>query len=63
MATLSEYCAANAFLDWFARLRNGIGLPAMSVGLGMISEFGYLHKHPDIEALDSNAAQRNQSYQ
>ena len=50
-ATLSNYCAANAFLDSFARFRNGIGLPAVSVGLGMISEVGYLHEHPDIEAL------------
>ena len=50
-ATLSNYCAANAFLDSFARFRNGIALPAVSVGLGMISEVGYLHEHPDIEAL------------
>lgn len=50
-ATESNYCSANAFLDAFARYRNSIGLPAISVGLGMISEVGYLHENPDIEAL------------
>ncbi|PYI29622.1 polyketide synthase [Aspergillus indologenus CBS 114.80] len=50
-ATESNYCAANAFLDAFARYRNRLGLPAISIGYGMISEVGYLHEHPDIEAL------------
>ncbi|KAL1863753.1 putative secondary metabolism biosynthetic enzyme [Paecilomyces lecythidis] len=50
-ATESNYCAANAFLDAFARYRNKLGLPAISVGYGMISEFGYLHEHPEIEAF------------
>ena len=50
-ATESNYCSANAFLDAFARYRNSLGLPAVSVGLGMISEVGYLHEHPDIEAF------------
>ncbi|KAL1971037.1 hypothetical protein VTN77DRAFT_2871 [Rasamsonia byssochlamydoides] len=50
-ATESNYCSANAFLDAFARYRNSLGLPAVSVGYGMISEVGYLHEHPDIEAL------------
>lgn len=50
-ATESNYCAANAFEDAFARYRRGLGLPAVSIGLGMISEVGYLHEHPDIEAL------------
>ena len=50
-ATESNYCAGNAFLDSFARFRRDLGLPAISVGLGMISEVGYLHEHPDIEAL------------
>ena len=50
-ATESNYCAANAFLDSFARYRNSLGLPAVSVGSGMISEVGYLHEHPDIEVL------------
>ena len=50
-ATESNYCAANAFQDAFARYRRAQGLPAVSVGLGMISEVGYLAEHPEIEAL------------
>ncbi|GKZ79415.1 hypothetical protein AnigIFM56816_003603 [Aspergillus niger] len=50
-ATESNYCAANSFLDAFARYRNHLGLPAISIGYGMISEVGYMHEHPDIEAL------------
>ncbi|KAI1142779.1 polyketide synthase [Hypoxylon sp. FL0543] len=50
-ATESNYCAANAFLDAFAQWRLQQGKPATSVGLGMISEVGYLHDNPDIEAL------------
>ncbi|KAK7906576.1 hypothetical protein PG985_016313 [Apiospora marii] len=50
-ATESNYCAANGFLDAFARYRRALGLPCVSVGLGMISEVGYLHENPEIEAL------------
>ena len=50
-ATESNYCSANAFLDAFARYRRHQGKPACSIGLGMISEVGYLHENPDIEAL------------
>ncbi|KAK6513545.1 hypothetical protein TWF281_005168 [Arthrobotrys megalospora] len=50
-ATEGNYCAANYFLDNFARYRRSLGLPATSVGLGMISEVGYLHENPDIEQL------------
>ena len=50
-ATESNYCAANGFLDAFAQWRRRQGKPAVSVGLGMISEVGYLHENPDIEAL------------
>lgn len=50
-ATESNYCSANYFLDVFARHRRSLGLPATSVGLGMISEVGYLHENPEIEAL------------
>ena len=50
-ATESNYCAANAFLDAFARYRRSQGKKACSIGLGMISEVGYLHENPDIEAL------------
>lgn len=50
-ATESNYCAANGFLDAFARYRHSVGKPAVSIGLGMISEVGYLHENPEIEAL------------
>ncbi|KAI8963504.1 polyketide synthase [Daldinia sp. FL1419] len=50
-ATESNYCAANSFLDAFAQWQRQQGVPAISVGLGMISEVGYLHENPDIEAL------------
>ncbi|KAI0877961.1 polyketide synthase-like protein [Hypoxylon argillaceum] len=49
--TESNYGAANAFLDAFAFWRRSQGKPATSLGLGMISEVGYLHENPDIEAL------------
>ncbi|KAL9091247.1 MAG: hypothetical protein Q9159_001542 [Coniocarpon cinnabarinum] len=50
-ATESNYCAGNFFLDTFARFRHAQGLPARSIGLGMISEVGYLHENPEIEAI------------
>ncbi|KAI1826121.1 reducing type I polyketide synthase 10 [Xylaria intraflava] len=50
-ATEANYCAGNYFLDLFARYLRTQGLPGVSVGLGMISEVGYLHENPDIEAL------------
>jgi hypothetical protein len=50
-ATESSYCSANGFLDAFAQWRRSQGKPAVAVGLGMISEVGYLHENPEIEAL------------
>lgn len=50
-ATEGNYCAANYFLDVFARFLRSKGLPGISIGLGMISEVGYLHENPEIEAL------------
>ncbi|RFU78519.1 polyketide synthase [Trichoderma arundinaceum] len=50
-ATESNYCSGNHFLDHFARFMRNKGLPAVSVGLGMISEVGYLHENPEIEAI------------
>ncbi|KAF3402032.1 Polyketide synthase-nonribosomal peptide synthetase [Penicillium rolfsii] len=50
-ATESNYCSGNFFLDMFARYRRAQGLPAQAIGLGMISEVGYLHDNPEIEAL------------
>ncbi|KAI0552487.1 putative polyketide synthase [Xylaria curta] len=51
IATQSNYCAPNCFLDAFARWRREQGKPAISVGLGMIAEVGYLHEHPDVENI------------
>ncbi|KAI1149132.1 polyketide synthase [Nemania diffusa] len=50
-ATEANYCSANGFLGSFARWRRTRGQPCVSVGLGMISEVGYLHENPEIEAL------------
>ncbi|KAJ6172240.1 polyketide synthase [Penicillium chermesinum] len=50
-ATESNYCAANNFLDVFARYRQTLGRPALSLGLGAIAEVGYLHEHSHIEEL------------
>lgn len=50
-ATESNYCAANGFLDAWARWRRTQGKRATSIGLGMISDVGYLHENPEIEAL------------
>ncbi|OTA60261.1 polyketide synthase-like protein [Hypoxylon sp. EC38] len=51
VATEANYCASNGFLDAFARWRRSQGKPAVSIGLGMISEVGYLHENPQIEAI------------
>ncbi|ROT38902.1 polyketide synthase [Sodiomyces alkalinus F11] len=50
-ATESNYCSANGFLDAFAHWRRSRGQACVSIGLGMISEVGYLHENPEIEAL------------
>ncbi|KAL3450556.1 hypothetical protein BJX65DRAFT_316007 [Aspergillus insuetus] len=51
-ATEANYCAGNHFLDHFARhLRRTHDIPAVAIGFGMISEVGYLHDNPEIEAL------------
>ncbi len=54
-AAQANYCAANYALDMFARYRRSLGLPAIAVGFGMISEVGYLHENPDIEAILSRS--------
>ncbi|KAI0479875.1 hypothetical protein F4859DRAFT_503798 [Xylaria cf. heliscus] len=47
--TQSNYCAANTFLDFFARYRTGLGLPATTVGLSMVLEVGFVSQNLAIE--------------
>nr|POE74550.1 highly reducing polyketide synthase cla2 [Quercus suber] len=51
--TEPSYCAANAFMDNFARFRRRSGLRGISLGLGVINDVGYLHEHPEMEAVFS----------
>lgn len=48
--TESNYCAANAFLDAFARYRRRQGLCCTSLALGAISGVGYVAENPEVEA-------------
>ncbi|KAI0876694.1 hypothetical protein GGS24DRAFT_488485 [Hypoxylon argillaceum] len=48
-ATQSNYCAANTFLDFFARYRSGLGLPATTAGLSMVLEVGFVSQNLAIE--------------
>ncbi|KAI1141666.1 putative polyketide synthase [Hypoxylon sp. FL0543] len=45
------YCAANAYMDSFARFRRAQGLKAISLALGVITEVGYIHEHPGMETI------------
>ncbi|KAI1176523.1 hypothetical protein F4777DRAFT_587930 [Nemania sp. FL0916] len=47
--TQSNYCAANTFLDFFARYRANLGLPATTVGLSMVLEVGFVSQNLTIE--------------
>ncbi|KAI0436975.1 hypothetical protein F4803DRAFT_571702 [Xylaria telfairii] len=47
--TQSNYCAANTFLDFFARYRTRLGLPATTVGLSMVLEVGFVSQNLAIE--------------
>ncbi|KAI1097720.1 putative polyketide synthase [Jackrogersella minutella] len=49
--TEPSYCAANSYMDSFARHRRARGLKAISLALGVITEVGYLHEHADREAI------------
>ncbi|KAI1743099.1 putative polyketide synthase [Xylaria scruposa] len=45
------YCAANAYQDNFARFRRAQNRKAVSLALGVVTEVGYLHEHPQMEAV------------
>ncbi|KAI1379228.1 hypothetical protein F4677DRAFT_453263 [Hypoxylon crocopeplum] len=47
--TQSNYCAGNTFLDFFARYRANLGLPATTVGLSMVLEVGFVSQNLAIE--------------
>jgi NAD(P)-dependent dehydrogenase (short-subunit alcohol dehydrogenase family)/acyl carrier protein len=40
LPTQAAYCAANSFMDSFARYRRSLGLPACAVAFGLITEMG-----------------------
>ncbi|KAI1173842.1 putative polyketide synthase [Nemania sp. FL0916] len=45
------YCAANAYQDNFARFRRAQHRNAVSLAFGVVTEVGYLHEHPQMEAV------------
>ncbi|KAM3079651.1 hypothetical protein ACMFMG_006064 [Clarireedia jacksonii] len=51
VATEANYCAAGAFQDAFGAHLRSLGLPGVSLGLGMVSEVGFLHERPGTEAV------------
>ena len=46
----ANYAAANTFLDAFAAYRQGLGLPACAVDLGVVEDVGYIAEHADLAA-------------
>lgn len=47
-ATQSAYAAGSAFMDSFAAYRNNLGLPAVSLDLGTVTDVGYLAENNDL---------------
>ncbi|ORX94326.1 KR domain-domain-containing protein [Clohesyomyces aquaticus] len=48
-----SYCAANSFLDWFARNRRALGLPATSIGLEMIRDIIDIWLTPEADTEEA----------
>ncbi len=44
----SNYVAANAFLDAMAAYRRCLGLPALAINWGRLSEVGYVARHDEV---------------
>lgn len=49
-ATQAAYAAGSAFMDTFAAYRNTLGLPAVSLDLGTITDVGYLASNKELLA-------------
>src|SRR5262249_14196316 len=45
----ANYVAANSFLDALAHYRQAIGLPAVSINWGQLTEVGYVARHEQVE--------------
>jgi acyl transferase domain-containing protein/NADPH:quinone reductase-like Zn-dependent oxidoreductase/acyl carrier protein/short-subunit dehydrogenase len=47
----ANYVAANGYLEGLARARRRIGLPALAVGFGAISDTGFLARNTDVNDM------------
>ncbi|OGM48922.1 polyketide synthase [Aspergillus bombycis] len=47
-ATQAAYAAGSTFMDSFAAYRNSLGLPAVSLDLGVITDAGYLAENKEL---------------
>ncbi|GKZ38051.1 hypothetical protein AbraIFM66950_009965 [Aspergillus brasiliensis] len=47
-ATQAAYAAGSTFMDAFAAYRNSLGLPSISLDLGVITDVGYLAENPEL---------------
>ena len=51
----ANYVAANCFLDIFSHYRQGLGLPATTINLGVVSDSGIVSEHKEVEDFFANA--------